>query len=502
MAGKRHFAPLRQRTSDVSTMDTTIFDTDATAIPHSSPARAIRSFDGVPLIAGCVAFCVVVFLPAILNDGVTLWQIRTGEWILDHHAIPSVDPFSFTAGNKRWFSHEWLAEVLLALAFRAGGIAGVMALAALACGLATGFLLRTLRRFLPGNYAIVGTFLALADAAPSLLARPHLLAWPALVIWCGGLVTARAGRRAPSFTLLPVILVWVNMHGSFMVGLLLPCALLVEALFDPGADRRRVLLGWGGFIASAWAIALLNPDGLDGLLFPFRMVQMKALQWIGEWRPIDFSHLHPVELTLSGALAAGLLGKFTLPPVRLLLLLGLVHMSLAHVRNTQLLGIVGVLIVAETVGTRLARGAAMPMPRRWHFLAVGVFGLAALALVARMMIPIGSHEPGRAFASALQTVPEPLRSQPVLNDYSVGGDLIFHGIRPFIDSRADLYGDEFVERYRQITSKRQELLRALAAYDIAWAILPSTSTMKELFDGLPGWRPLPEKEGIEVYVRD
>ena len=141
--------------------------------------------DPAPVVAGCAMFALVLFLPQVLNDGDTLWQIRTGEWILDHRAIPSVDPFSFTAGNTPWFAHEWLAEVLMALAHRMGGMRGIMVLTAAASGLTAAVLLHHLRRFLPGIYAVLGLIVALSNAAPSLLARPHVLAWPCLALWCG-----------------------------------------------------------------------------------------------------------------------------------------------------------------------------------------------------------------------------------------------------------------------------------------------------------------------------
>ena len=81
-----------------------------------------------------------MFLPALLNDGDTLWQIRTGQWILAHHAIPATDPFSFTAGDRRWFPHEWLAETLMALAYQAAGMRGIMVLAAGALGVTAGLI--------------------------------------------------------------------------------------------------------------------------------------------------------------------------------------------------------------------------------------------------------------------------------------------------------------------------------------------------------------------------
>src|SRR5580692_6434327 len=95
----------------------------------------VATLDLAAMSVACLTFALLLFLPPILNDGDTLWQIRAGEWILDHHAIPATDPFSFTAGDRPWFSHEWLAETLLALAFRAGGMQGVMVLVAGVAGL-------------------------------------------------------------------------------------------------------------------------------------------------------------------------------------------------------------------------------------------------------------------------------------------------------------------------------------------------------------------------------
>jgi hypothetical protein len=157
---------------------------------HDSPAARVcdtllslnrlktARLDVAAVIAGCLIFALLLFLPPILNDGDTLWQIRAGEWILDHHAIPATDPFSFTAGDRRWFAHEWLAETVMALAYRAGGLKGVMVLAAAAAGLTAGVLLHHLRRFLPGVYASTGLVVALCCAPDGLAVPGAVVRWP------------------------------------------------------------------------------------------------------------------------------------------------------------------------------------------------------------------------------------------------------------------------------------------------------------------------------------
>ncbi len=459
--------------------------------------------DPAAVIAGCLMFALVLFLPPILNDSDTLWQISTGAWILDHRAIPATDPFSFTAGDRPWFAHEWLAETLMALAFRTGGMRGIMVLAAASTGLTAGVLLHYLRRFLPGTYAFACLIVALSNAAPSMLARPHLIAWPCLALWCGGLVTARANRTAPSFALLPVMVLWVNLHGSFMLGLLLAGAFLVEALRDPGARRRRVFTSWAGFLLAAWSVALINPDFLAGVLFPIHLLGMKSLAWIGEWEPADFSGFQPLEIVILGGLALGFTGKVTLPPIRLLLLLGLVHGALSHGRNDQILGIAGVLILAEPLGASLARGRAEALGVAWRWLSTGAALVAVAGLAVRITLPLSPERTGVAFAAMLDAVPPALRAQPVLNEYGLGGQLIFNGVRPFIDSRADLYGDTFLVRYHRIVAPDLvELERTLSEYRIAWTIFPSSHPVVPVMDEMSGWRRLIGADGFVIHARE
>ncbi|HEX3399548.1 MAG TPA: hypothetical protein VHT74_04385 [Acetobacteraceae bacterium] len=472
------------------------------AVPYLSAHAKVEGLDPAPAIAGCLIFAVVLFLPPILNDGDTFWQISTGAWIVDHRAIPASDPFSFTAGGRPWFAHEWLSETLMALAFRTAGMQGILILAAAATGLTAAVLLHHLRRYLPAIYAFAALAVALSAAAPSMLARPHLIAWPCLALWCGGLLTARANRTAPSFALLLIMVLWVNLHGSFMLGLLLPGTFMIDALLDPGICRRRIFTSWAGFILAAWSVALINPDFLAGALFPIRVVGMQSLAWIGEWKPTDFTSLQPIEIIILGGLALGLAGKLTLPPIRLLMFLALIHGALSHARHGQLLAIVGTLILAEPFGASLGRGGAEAPGLAWRWCSVGAVLIAVTALVVRVSLPLAPERTGVTLATTLEAVPPLLRARPVLNEYGLGGQLIFNGVRPFIDGRTDLYGDTFVYRYhRAVSPDRSELERTLSDYRIEWTIFPSTHPIVAMMDGLPGWRRLVDAEGTVIHVR-
>jgi hypothetical protein len=108
-----------------------------------------------------------------------------------------------------------------------------------------------------------------------------------------------------------------------------------------------------------------------------------------------------------------------------------------------------------------------------------------------------------AFAATLDAVPPSLRAKPVLNEYGLGGQLIFNDVRPFIDGRADLYGDTFLTRYYRIASPDlAELKRALSEYHIAWTIFPSDHPIVPVMDEMPGWRRLVDTGGIVIHSRE
>jgi hypothetical protein len=99
-------------------------------------------------------------------------------------------------------------------------------------------------------------------------------------------------------------------------------------------------------------------------------------------------------------------------------------------------------------------------------------------------------------------VPAALRSRPVLNEYGVGGLLIFEGIKPFIDGRADMYGDDHMTRYRNIVrGDRAAFDAAVRQYDIAWIILDPNNALSKMLPTMPGWRRLYADNYAVVYER-
>jgi hypothetical protein len=150
---------------------------------------------------------------------------------------------------------------------------------------------------------------------------------------------------------------------------------------------------------------------------------------------------------------------------------------------------------------------ASPISERTHRLVTSVATIAVAFVVGlaalRLFIPVVRADGPVAPVSALAHVPPALRAEHVLNDYSFGGYLTFEGVRPFVDSRVELYGDAFLARYEKIIESDPDAVTAtLRAYDIRWTILGRHSRVVAVMDGLRGWRRLYEDDYAVVHIRD
>jgi hypothetical protein len=462
-------------------------------VPASPSLEAMRDARARFLVLWIVPIALgaaVSFTPQILNDGDTFWHLAAGRWMIAHAAVPATDPFSYTFVGRPWMAHEWLSEVAMAGAWLAAGWSGVMLLAGLAAGALAALMGGWLLRWLSPLSAVAALALGLACVAPGLLARPHFLVLPVLALWTASLLDARERHAAPSPWLALVMALWANLHSSFVIGLLIAAALALEALLDVRAWRWRMLGGWAAFLALSGLATLATPHGLDGLAFPLKVLNMKTLAVITEWQGPDF--MKPT--TLEVALLAGLLVAFwrgvKLTAVRALILVGLVHMSLQHVRQEVLLGVVAPLLLAPSLGRALGRTEAMPVSWRMPAPQTALAGLLVAACVAgRLLVPEVRVDGPTAPVTALAHVPPALRAQPVLNDYDFGGYLIFEGVRPYIDGRADMYGDAFVADDDQIQRASQSAMdAAIDRYRIRWAILRPDRPLAGALARTPGWK--------------
>jgi hypothetical protein len=450
---------------------------------------------------------------AVLHDPDTYLHIAVGRWIIAHGAVPYHGIFSATMAQAPWVAHEWLGEVLLACLFDAFGWAGLVAVTAFCVAAGVAMLLRRLLRSMVPVHAMIATALAVILVIPHVLARPHVFTLPILVAWVAALVQARSEDRAPAPWLAVLMALWANLHGGYVFGLGLAGLLAGEAvLLAPDWRRRRLAVrNWALFGVLAVGAAFLTPYGLAGLLLPFRLAGMSfAMGQLVEWRSPDFQSFEPLELWLAFVLLAGFALGWRLPPTRLLLLLLLLHMALQHRRHGELVGLVAPLLLAPALAPQLRSSSAGRVDRSVAELAkpaslkgIAFAGALLAALSAAVLHGAATRSDVAMPAAALAAAEAAHVTGPVLNDYGFGGYLIFSGIPPFIDGRAELYGDDFIKRYVEaMLLQSGELPQLLDRWGIAWTLIAPERPAAILLDHLPGWRRLYADEVAIVHVRD
>jgi hypothetical protein len=433
----------------------------------------------------------------IFNDGDVSWHIATGLWILDHRAIPHIDPFSFTWAGKPWVPIEWLAEVIYAAAYRLDGYAGVAAVVTTALvGLHAIVFSNSIRWVRP--WVAVGALVAVDIVLiPMMLARPHLLAWPLIALWTWLMLRAREQGSAPPLAAALVMVVWANLHGSFVMGLFIAGAFGVEAVVA-AKEKMVAARQWLMFGAASVAAVFVNANGIQGVIHPLRIANLKMLPLIDEWKPSNPT-VTPAFFLVLGFLVLLLVWKRPrMHPVRWALVGVLLLAALLQMRHQAVFAIVAAMILPEG----FAKSVSLPRFQNRTVPLIAAIG-AALLVAVRAVLPMTPPDNEANPRKLIAAVPPELRPQPVLNAYSMGGPLILSGIRPYIDGRGDMYGDELVVDYADIVHGNSNAFNeAVKRWNIRWAILSNHSTkLIAVIDQTPGWRRIAQNEVGVIYVR-
>lgn len=459
----------------------------------------------LPLFVVAAVYLLMLAVGAnLLNDPDSYWHLASARliyWL----GFPTTDPFSFTFAGTPWIAKEWLSQIVFLGAYMAAGWSGMVILSAAAIALAMGLLARFLQARLSALYTIAFVAVAFMLVTPHALARPHILIAPVLVAWVAAMLRANESGRTPSLWLLPLVMLWANLHSSFLIGLVLVAAIGLDALVSaPVSERRRLFVGWLGFGLLALAATCITPYGPGSLLAAVRVLGVgSALSLIGEWRPADFSQLNALTITLIGGLAAALLSGVRLPPLRAITVAALVYLALTAERNAEILGLVAPMLLAAPLARQFPSIAGQGAHERLPVMA-GAVVLAALVPLTVGLVAIGNYQPNpRVTPAGAVAALEASGSKRVLNDYDFGGYLVSKGVPTFIDGRTELYGAAFFRRYHDAATLTDipALTAIIADYDIDATIFAPTTPVATFLDTLPGWRRLYSDDVAVVHVR-
>jgi hypothetical protein len=429
------------------------------------------------------------------------WHLATGRFV-SSAGMPRTDPFSYTLAGRPWLAHEWLADRILFGANQHGGLLGIVFLRGALLVLSSALAYRLARRHAGVLPALTGMALAGWISQRNWLDRPQLWSFglAPLAIWL--LDRERSGARGGALALPFVFLLWVNLHGGFMLGLVLvllwTLATAWEARHAASSPRIKRLVA----IAGACVLATLaNPHGIHGALYPLRYVGSGWRQTIQEEMPgaldsgFAWAHLALVLALLAcfavrwrrialGERVTGLALAWVSMPR-----LGGLTLPLAAERHAPLFLFVGVPLLAwqaeAALGGRAAAWrrhvvAALRTPQAWAAglaIAIGALAVAGGALpressAAARVLPGRFPEAGANWLAA-----HPLPGN-LINPYRWGGYLtlrLWPKYSVWIDSRGDLYGTTRLREeellYRMPAGSEPAVEALLSRYDanvIVW----------------------------------
>jgi hypothetical protein len=471
------------------------------AAAAASPMRGL-----LPVWVGAGVYAVFILAGNhLLIDPDTMWQITIGQWIVDHGAVPTTDVYSFTMRGQPWISTQWLAQVAYAEVFAFAGWTGPVVLAAVCIAATFALFTRYLAKHLSESTTLVFVAAALALTASHLLARPHVLALPVMMAWVAGLVQAADRRGAPSFWLLPLMALWANLHGGFVLGLALVAPIALDAVLNADRSQRKSLaLRWSTFAVAAIAVSCVTPYGWNSLLASRKILALgEALPLILEWRPADFSAVGPLEICLLLGFGLALYRGISLPPLRIMLLLGMLHMALSQTRSLETFALLVPLFLAGPLAKQIgaadeAKPAASAPRILFAGLAIVLFaGTVAYASVVRFE----PHTRGSPVAAVAEL--KKLNFSRVFNDYDFGGYLLANGVAPFIDGRTELYGEKFFVDHNAASGlmKPENLFRLLEEYKIEATLMRTQSAATILLDHIDGWQKVYTDDIATIHVR-
>jgi hypothetical protein len=301
------------------------------------------------------------------------------------------------------------------------------------------------------------------------------------------------------------MVLWANLHGGFVFGLVLVAPIALDAVLAAGAkSRMRLALRWAGFALAALVAGCATPYGWNSLLASQKILGLgEALPLIMEWRPANFGSLGAFELCLLLGIGLALFRGLKLPPLRIVLLLGFLHMALSQERAVEILALLAPLALAAPLAKQIGGGepSASPAPAR------GVlFAALAIALMAGTFAYASVHrfEPHmRGSPVAAVTELKKLHLERVLNDYDFGGYLIANGVAPFIDGRTELYGEKFFVDHNAASGlmKPENLFRLLEEYRIEATLMRTQSAANILLDHIDGWQKVYSDDIATIHVR-
>jgi hypothetical protein len=514
------------------------------------------------LFLGILLVALFVMTAREIADPDFWWHLSAGKYMVATRSVPHVDVFSGTVAGLPWVTHEWLSEIIIYALYSLGSFPVLILAFAAIITLSFAFVYA---RCDGKPYAAAFTLLLAALAtAPTWGVRPQMISLLLTSVFLWVLDTWRSAQGAQSeshdstpvsderrmgeptpyspgaagfvqnrrliWFLVPLMVLWVNLHSGFALGLaILGVYVFGEAVSYIGGDAARKGLTFTGLRASplgtlglvfiaCLVVVPLNPNGAVMYVYPFETLTSRVMQlYIQEWFSPDLHLLEfqPFAALLLATLAAlGLSGKRA-SLTQTLLLVGSAYAALRSARNIPIFAVIAAPILAEHAwlvissrGWARALSGAARTPRRLGLLnAVLLLVIIAAGLGRVAMVVANQNAAERAAfpAAALDFLQAQPVSGTIFDSYAWGGYVmwrLYPTARVFIDGRADVYGDAFIENeYMKAYRAEADWRTPLDRYGVHTVLVEPDAPLAAQLAQDAAWRQVYADKQAVIYER-
>ncbi len=488
-----------------------------------------------------------VLAPRLLWDAGIGWHIRNGQQMLLTHAITRVDSFSSTMSGHAWYAWEWLYDALIAAIHGPLGLNGVVFFSALVIASTFTIVLRiALRRGASLPVAPILLLLSIGASSIHLLARPHLLSWLFAVLWFqivdSAAVPSNSKKLRRLYWLPLLMLVWVNVHGGFVFGLVLLALYIaggwIQYFATDDIDERRKIgelhKHLGIVTLLSFLATFINPYGyrLHQHIYGY-LSDRFLMNHIDEFLSPNFHHVPQqcFEILLLITILALAISFRKLKASQLLVVLFAVSSGLFASRNLPISSLLLVLIIAPLVSEILAEMATRPDIAPWLRTVIAslrsfgirmermelsfrghlwpVMGVVVCLWICAHGGMLGSNQlmearfdAGRFPVQAAEVISYRGKTGPIFCPDTWGGYLIYQlypGTKVVVDDRHDLYGSEFFKDYLTVVQVHPGWDKVLDDYHVTRVLMPTNSSLTVLLRQTPQWVVVHEDETAVLF---
>jgi hypothetical protein len=472
-----------------------------------------------PIVTHVVVLGVLLFCAFFLKgpwDPDYYWHVKTGELIAAGQ-FPRTDPFSFTWAGQPWTLHEWLSELITFQLVDALGYMGALVVFALLPVVAIAILAFALERIGLRTLAIVAaTSLSALVMIPYASIRPQEVSWIFFAGLMALLLHLEPSRRRWVLALVPMFVLWANLHGLWVIGLVV---LIVYTAFSlaggtPMSGARR----WASaMVPLALLGVIFTPEGPSLLLYPLRYVD--AGDWgmanITEWQTPDFHDpAHWPFLAFMGA--AAVFARWRVPWwLSIICFMGIV-MTLLALRNGAVAATIGAPAIAIGIDSALRDWRPEPRqhsPRVARQRRLLELTMAAVVAVAGFLIFM-PRDPAAAVDESIERelpvqgvefLQERHPDARVLAWYGwggyVGNQLFDSGGRVFVDGRNDMYDDAILEDYNHVRLTDAGWQEIVDRYEVDAMLFPPDEPITKGLAESSGWCEAHRDDNEVLYLR-